>query len=117
MKALERRQAILEVLCERRFETVENLCYEFSACDKTIRNDILELSLSYPIYTQTGRHGGGVYVAQDYYLGKQYLSPEQRDLLETLSANVDDDQRKVLESIIRKFGRPSNINGGKNNDI
>ena len=70
--------------------------------------DILELSLSHPIYTQSGRHGGGIYVADGYYLGKQYLSEEQRNVIESLIPTVGDDQRKVLLSIVSKFGRPSN---------
>ena len=108
MKALERRQAIIELLCERRTEKIENLAFEFSVNECTIRRDIQELSLSYPIYTKTGTYGG-VYVAEDYYLGKQYLSSQQKELLETLSSSVGDDQRRVLESIIRKFGRPSQL--------
>ena len=107
MNALERRQAIIELLCERRSETMENLAYEFSVTRRTIINDVLELSLSYPIYTQSGRHGGGVYVAEDYYLGKQFLSKEQKDVLESLIGKVEGSQKKVLESIIAKFGRPS----------
>lgn len=107
MNALERRQAILELLCERRSETMENLAYEFSVTRRTIINDVLELSLSHPIYTQSGRHGGGVYVAEDYYLGKQFLSKEQKDVLESLIGKVEGSQKKVLETIIAKFGRPS----------
>lgn len=107
MKALERRQAILEVVCKRRFEKIDNLAFEFGVHRNTILNDILELSLSYPIYTKTGRHDGGVYVADDYYLGKQYLTEEQRSVLENIMPTVGDDQRKVLLSIVSKFGRPS----------
>ena len=106
MRALERRQAILEAVCDRRYEKVDNLAFEFGVHRNTILNDVLELSLTYPIYTKTGRHEGGVYVAEDYHLGKRYLSPEQQELLETLSLSIGDDQRKVMESIIRKFGRP-----------
>ena len=51
MTASERRNAILEVLCFRRFDTVANLAFEFGVTDRTIRNDILTLSLEYPIYT------------------------------------------------------------------
>jgi predicted DNA-binding transcriptional regulator YafY len=108
MKALERRQAIIELLCERRTEKIENLAFEFSVNECTIRRDIQELSLSYPIYTKTGTYGG-VYVAEDYYLGKQYLRSEEKELLESLASSVGDDQRKMLESIIRRFGRPSSL--------
>ena len=55
MTASERRNAILEVLCFRRFDTVANLAFEFGVTDRTIRNDILTLSLEYPIYTTKGK--------------------------------------------------------------
>lgn len=113
MKASERRQAILEVLCERRYDKIENLAFEFSVNECTIRRDILELSLSHPIYTKTGKYDGGVYVADGYYLGKQYLSEKQRSTLEELCLQVGDDQRKVIESVLLKFGRPNKIFGGK----
>ena len=109
MRALERRQAILELLCERRTEKIENLAFEFSVNECTIRRDILELSLSYPIYTRTGIYGG-VYVDKDYYFGKQYLRSEEKELLESLSSFVGEAQRKILESIIKRFGRPNKTN-------
>lgn len=105
MKVIERRQAILEVLCERRFEKIDNLALEFGVHRNTIMNDILELSLSYPIYTKTGRHDGGVYIADDYYLGKQYFSNEQLNVIISLMDKADDDQRKVLEGMIKQFSR------------
>ena len=63
--ALERRQEILEVLCERRRESVENLATEFGVNERTIRRDIEYMTLSYPIYTVPGK-GGGVYVSDGY---------------------------------------------------
>ena len=105
MRATERRQAILEVLCIRRSDKVENLAFEFDVNESTIRRDILELSLNYPIYTQTGRYGGGVYVADDYYLGKQYLTAEQQRLLQELTQSVNEAQKEVLKSILAKFGK------------
>lgn len=112
MKATERRQALLEHLCEVRQSTLENLAFEFSVSISTIRRDVLELSLSYPVYTVCGKYDGGVYIANDYFLGKQYLSEKQRNVLESLLPTVDDDQRKVLLSIVSKFGRPSKQNNG-----
>ena len=105
MTASERREAILEVLCERRHEKIANLAFEFGVSARTIKNDILELSLSYPVYTETGRYHGGVYIADDYYLGKQYLSEEQLALIISVQDSVGDDQRRILQSIVRKFGR------------
>lgn len=109
MKALERRQALLELLCERRYDTFENLAFEFSVSKMTIYRDVFELSLSYPIYTKSGRHDGGVYVADGYYLGRQYLKTEEKQLLENLTLAVGDDQRKILESILKRFSRPNKI--------
>ena len=105
MTSSERRQAILEALCERRHDKIENLAYEFNVTERTIRNDVLELSLSYPVYTVSGRYHSGVYIADDYYLGKQYLTEEQLELLISLKSQVGDDQRKILDSIVKKFGK------------
>ena len=74
MTASERRQAILEVLSVRRYETRYNLAFEFSVNEKTIRRDIEILSLDYPIYTTQGQ-GGGIHVADNFKLGKSYPSP------------------------------------------
>ncbi|MEG9430571.1 MAG: DeoR family transcriptional regulator [Christensenellaceae bacterium] len=105
MKATERRQAILEALCERRQDKIENLAFEFDVTERTIRNDVLELSLTYPIYTVAGRYNSGVFIADDYYLGKQYLTPEQQELLEQLKSVCDVNDQKILQSIIKKFGK------------
>ena len=105
MKTIERRQAILEALCERRHDKINNLSFEFNVCRKTIQKDILELSLTYPIYTVAGKYYSGVFIADDYYLGKQYLSSEQQELLEQLSIYCDKEQQEILKNIIRKFGK------------
>ena len=67
MKALERRQALIELLCERRHDKIGNLAFEFGVNEKTIRRDIQELSLSYPIYTECSRGKAGVYIEESYY--------------------------------------------------
>lgn len=115
MKATERRQALLELMCERRHEKIENLAFEFSVNECTIRRDVQELSLSYPIYTVAGSHNGGVFVQDDYYLGKQYLSDEQKELLEAMLVNCDANQKKTMLAIIKKFGRKKRNLGGANN--
>lgn len=105
LRATERRQALLELLCERRHETMENLAFEFGVSRYTIMRDVLELSISYPVYTVSGRHESGVFVEDDYYLGKQYLSDEQQELLVTMLGNCDENQKKTMLAIIKKFGR------------
>ena len=49
MTASERRNAILEDLCMRRFERINNLAFQYGVTERTIRNDIMILSLEYPI--------------------------------------------------------------------
>ena len=105
MGVIERRQALLEHLCEVRHSTYENLAFHFSVSVMTIRRDVSELSLSYPVYTVCGKYDGGVYIADDYYLGKQYLSERELELIISLKSQVGDDQRKILDGIVKKFGK------------
>ena len=103
--ALERRQEILEVLCERRRESVENLATEFGVNERTIRRDIEYMTLSYPIYTVPGK-GGGVYVGEGYRLSKKYLTDKQAELLEELSKGLTGNELAVMQSILKTFKEP-----------
>ena len=58
MAADERRRKILEALSVRRYETCDNLAFEFGVSVRTIYNDLLHLSREYPIYTSQGHKGG-----------------------------------------------------------
>ena len=107
--ALERRQEILEVLCERRHESVENLATEFGVNERTIRRDIEYMTLSYPIYTVPGK-GGGVYVSDGYRLGKKYLTDKQSELLEELSKGLTGNELAVMQSILKTFKEPRRKN-------
>lgn len=66
MEMAERRDAIMQLLYRRRFETINNLSSEFGVSRRTIRRDIEVLSKTEPIYTQSGRYGGGIYVLEGY---------------------------------------------------
>ena len=103
LKANERRQKILEILCVRRQETMENLAQEFNVTIRTIRNDIEELTLAHPIETVRGRYGGGVRVADGYYLGRKYLKPNQQELLKRLSENLTGEDLATMNSILSEF--------------
>lgn len=103
MTSNERRNAILEVLSMRRFDTVENLAFEFGVSGRTIRNDILMLSLEYPIYTTKGV-GGGIHVDENYRLGKPCLKDEQQELLERLLPELKGKDVEVMKSILKTFG-------------
>jgi predicted DNA-binding transcriptional regulator YafY len=98
----ERRMQIIEVLCCRRQDTMANLAVEFGVSVRTIKNDIDILSLSYPIETIRGR-GGGVKVADGYYLYRNYLKPEQKEFLECLCLTLSDNDLKIMNGIIKEF--------------
>lgn len=81
---------------------MSNLANEFGVTTRTIRNDINILSLSYPIETIRG-HGGGVKVADGYYLHRKYLKPKQQELLERLCTSLSGSDLEVMNSIIKDF--------------
>lgn len=101
----ERRQAILEYMCERRHESVENLMFEFQVSRSTILRDLQVLSCSYPIYTTQG-NGGGVHVVDGYRLGKKYLTSKQKTVLEKYAAKSSGEDFKILKSILASFSAP-----------
>ena len=112
MRAIERRQNILDTLCRRRRDTMSNLAFEFGVTTRTIWNDIAELSLTYPIYTAEG-HDGGVYIEEGYYPDKHLLNTKEQMLLMALMERcVDEDERKTLQGIIDGFGRKNLKQGG-----
>ena len=101
----ERRLEILRILNMRRFETIPNLANEFKVSTRTICSDIKVLSCTTPIYTIQG-NGGGVYVDENYYFGKQYLSVIQELYLRELSDKVDDTGAEIIQSILDNFAMP-----------
>ena len=103
MTARERRKASSEVLCRRRFDTLDNRAFEFKVSKRTIRYDIELVTLSYQIYTVQG-NGGGIHVDEKYRPGKSYLKDEQKELLERLLPSLDGKDAEVMKSIIRTFG-------------
>ena len=88
LSANDRRMKIINILCDRRFEQIDNLAFEFDVANSTIRNDISILSLNYPIYTTQGK-GGGIHVSDGYYIGREYLKPSQEELLGKLALTLD----------------------------
>ena len=106
MGAYERRMEIIERLCERRFDTISNLSYEFNVSRNTIKNDIIILSYSHPLYTVQG-NGGGVHVVEGYRLGMKYMTESQILLLEKLSETLSGDELLTMQSILKNFTKPS----------
>lgn len=103
MSPPERRRKLLELLCIRRHETCENLAHEFHVCPRTIRYDVETLMCSYPIETVCGRYGGGIKVADGFYLHQKQLNSKQVDLLKKLGENLEGDDLITLNSILFQF--------------
>jgi len=103
MTAAERRQAILEALCIRRHDTRENLAFEFGVSKRTIEYDVLELSLTYPIYTTQG-NGGGIHVVDGFYLDKPHLNEKEVALLSKILPTLTGEDKKTMSEILKKYG-------------
>jgi len=103
--ALDRRQAMLEMLSDRRFETVANIMHEFGVSRSTVLRDVEVLSCSVPIYTVQG-NGGGIRVADGYYYGRRYLNREQEALLTKLADGLQPEELMIMQSILTKFAKP-----------
>ena len=105
--AIERRQRIIDILNMRRSDKIDNLAFELNVTRRTIENDIQVLACSYPIDTKKG-NGGCVYVQDGFDLYERYLTAKQFELLERLKGTLTGEDEKVLETILKGFGR----NGG-----
>ena len=89
MNANERRAEIMRIMTARRCTTMPELAQEFSVTTRTIRNDIIALTVDYPLETRQG-NGGCVYLPDWYHPHRNILSNEQKQTLSQLmeSANV-----------------------------
>ncbi len=103
--ALERRQALFELMCERRHEKIDNLAFEFGVDRRTIRKDIALLSLSRPIYTTRGT-GGGVHIVDGYDPNKFYLPERHAITFENMKQRLKGEELDAVEYILKKYKKP-----------
>ena len=103
MTAAERRQAILEVLCLRRHETRENLANEFGVSKRTIEYDVVNLMLTYPVYTVQG-NGGGIYVTDNFRLDRPRMNEKQTALLQKVLLTLSGEDKETMQNIINIYG-------------
>ena len=103
MTAAERRQAILEVLCLRRHETRENLANEFGVSKRTIEYHVLNLMLTYPVYTVQG-NGGGIYVTDNFRLDRPRMNEKQTALLQKVLLTLSGEDKETMQNIINIYG-------------
>lgn len=119
MGSIERRAEILNVLCQRRYDTIGNLANEFEVCKRTIIRDIEILSLSEPIYTRQGRYGGGVYVIDGFSSSRMYMNENELSVLQKILNGIDlgnilkldTDEHQILKNIIKKYTKPIHRKG------
>ena len=116
-KLVERRQKILETLKIYKHETIKNLSFKFGVSRITILRDIAELSIDYPIYTVSGRYGGGIYILDDKVVGRQkIMSDKQIELLLKLLPTLNSADAEIMKNIINSFTVLKNGEGVKNNE-
>ena len=104
MSPNERRMEILQVLIERKEGTLENLAFEFGVSKRTIQYDIETLSLSHPIYCESG-NGGGIRIEKDYKIGKRRFSQEQEEFLRSLMPRLSAGEKDKMNEILNEFTR------------
>ena len=104
MSPNERRMEILQVLIERKVGTLENLAFEFGVSKRTIQYDIETLSLSHPIYCESG-NGGGIRIEKDYKIGKRRFSQEQEEFLKSLMPRLSAGEQDKMNEILNEFTR------------
>ena len=93
----------MRIMVARRQENMQVLAAELGVTDRTIRNDILVLTAEYPLETTRG-NGGGVRIADWYHPHKNIFSQDQIQVLEQLMDKADEDQKKVLDQMLREYG-------------
>lgn len=106
MRQTERQPKLMEVLYQRRGDTMENLAKEFGVSVRTIQRDLDELSLSHPIQMMRGRHGGGVRIMEGCRSDRQYLTASEQSTLENLCSTLKGRELADVQSILRRFSVP-----------
>ena len=103
--ATERRQQMLDYLCEVRSTTRPVLMQVFNVSKNTVDRDLQILMCSYPIETSRGT-GGGVRIAEGYALGIKYMNEVQLALLKQLSETLTGEELAIMKGIIKKYSKP-----------
>ena len=99
----DRQQQLISLLCQRRSDSIQNLAMELGVCERTIRRDIEELTLTYPIETVRGRYGGGVRMADWYFQDRPNLTPKQTALLKRLAIGLHGEDLDEMNRILTHF--------------
>ena len=98
----DRQQQLISLLCQRRSDSIQNLAMELGVCERTIRRDIEELTLTYPIETVRGRYGGGVRMA-DWYFQDRQTDSQTTALLKRLAIGLYGEDLDEMNRILTHF--------------
>ena len=101
----ERRIKIIKYLCKCRETTVAQLAVMFGVSERTIRRDLLLLSLEHPVDVRQGKNGG-VFIMEGYRVDKHYLKDSQEELIRKYVEIVPAEEKAVLLAILSDFAKP-----------
>ena len=102
----DRRKEIIEILYNRKHETMSNLAFELGVSRQTIYNDIAALSIDHPeIDIRSGRYGGGTFIDYGRKKKKKDLTRNEIIFLRKICKMVrlTDDDNKIMNNIIHKL--------------
>jgi len=105
MTAATRRAELIRILRGRKKDIIENLALELGVSERTIRRDLITLTVDegYHIDTVPGI-GGGVVLHGYSNPYKGILSQEQIKVLTELTQQVDGGKARVLREILEAYG-------------
>lgn len=106
LTAYERRESIKTLLVKERSTTVMRLAYLYNVSESTVKRDLIFLSSCIPIETKSG-NGGGVFLNLEFESRKQYLTMNEKALLERLSKSLSAKDKVLMRTIINKFSIPN----------
>ena len=111
MDVHERRQRLIKILTLRGRTPISALARELEVSERTVMRDVDILSLTKPIYTLSGKHGG-VCIRAEYAKRPPSLESFETELLQKIlrectkngSVKLDSSELSVLSDIITQFG-------------
>ena len=105
LSAFERRMEILSVLMNHSLISCLELARIFRVSGDTISRDISALSRFAPIASKMGRYGG-VYIIDEYKIGRAYLSREEEMVIVELIKKLSGREQWLLKIVLYKFAMP-----------
>lgn len=101
MKPDERRQAIIELLCQKRHETMKNLASEFGVSIRTICHYVKTLYWC-PLFLQCKETWRCLFM-EEYRLKSRLLTITQQKLLAQLPRILNGENLEIMLSILHDF--------------